>query len=196
MCRKSIAFILLSICITTFLVDQSYTQELESKSTSNTNDSLQTTNKNFYITPYLGLSTLVGNLGIEFQYKKIGYNIGIFKNIIAIDNSLCAGIRYYFNPHHHSWVIGIGGGIALDTPGPDEDLCGGWSGEIPDDWTCNTGSVIDMYIGILIGYRWILWDKLHLNIGAGPNYIVWKKIKEGYNAKYLPMLDFVIGYSF
>ena len=189
-------YFLIFICIFVFIIDQSYAQELENKSTSDNNDSLRTATKNFYITPYLGSSTLVGNLGIEFQYNNFGYNIGIYKSIVAIDNSLCGGIRYYFKPHHHSWVLGIGGGIALDTPKPDEDLCGDWSGEIPDDWVCKTGSVIDMYIGIVIGYRWIWWDKLILNIGAGPNYIIWKKIKEGNNAQYLPMIDFVIGYSF
>ncbi|MFC1573252.1 hypothetical protein ACFL6M_06605, partial [Candidatus Eisenbacteria bacterium] len=113
---------------------------------SNGGDSLQTVAKDFYITPYIGESTLVGNLGLELQHKHMGYNIGIFKNIIAIDNSLCAGVKYYTRPRRHSWVFGIGGGIALDEPGPDEELCGGWSGEIPDDWTCGTGSVVDMYV--------------------------------------------------
>ena len=196
MCHKLLTMILLAVCISTPLIDRSYAQELNSKSTSNTNDTLQTIKKNFYIIPYLGVSTIVGNFGIEFQHKNYGYNIGILKSIIAIDNSLCGGIKYYFKPYHHSLVVGLGGGIALDTPKPDDDLCGGWSGEVPDDWECNTGSVIDMYVGILIGYRWICWDKLHLNIGAGPTYIKWKKIKEGKNADYLPMLDFVIGYSF
>jgi len=153
------------------------------KAISDTSESSDIKEKDFYITLYLGESTLVGNFGIEFQYKRIGYNIGVFQDIIAIDNSLCGGIRYYFKPHHHSWVIGIGGGIALDEPKPD-------------DWVGEPGSVVDMYIGILIGYRWIWWNKLHLNIGAGPNYIKWKRIKEGRNADYLPMLDFVIGYSF
>lgn len=185
MCRKSLAFMLLSFCISVLFIDQSYARDLESKSTLNTNDSLQTKNKNFYIIPYLGSSTLVGNFGIEFQYKNYGYNIGLLKSIdvVAIDNILCGGIRYYFKPHHHSWVIGIGGGIALDEPKPD-------------DWVGEPGSVVDMYIGILIGYRWIWWNKLHLNIGAGPNYIDWQKIKEGNKQGYLPMLELVIGYSF
>ena len=196
MCQKILTMILLAVCISTLLIDRSYAQELKSKSSSNTNDTLQTTKKNFYIIPYLGVSTIVGNFGLEFQHKNYGYNIGIFKSIIAIDNSLCGGIRYYFKPYHHSLVVGLGGGIALDTPKPGDDLCGGWSGEIPDDGVCETGSVIDMYVGILIGYRWIWWNKLHLNIGAGPTYIKWKKIKEGNKADYLPMLDFVIGYSF
>jgi len=194
MYRKYLTNIL--ILISVLLINQSYPQKIESKSTSNNKNSLQTTNKNFYITPFVGSSTLVGNLGLEFQYKNYGYNIGIFKSIITIDNSLCGGIRYYFTPHHHSWVMGIGGGIALDVPKPDDNLCGGWSGEIPDNWVCETGSVINMYIGIVVGYRWIWWDHLHVNIGAGPNYIIWKKIKQGKTAKYLPMLDFVIGYSF
>ncbi len=196
MCREFPTVILLAVFVSTLLIDQSYAQELESNSSSNTTDSLQTEKKSFYIIPYLGTSTLVGTFGMEFQYKQYGYNIGILKAIIAVDNSLCGGIKYYFKPYHHSWVVGIGGGIALDEPKPDENLCGGWSGDIPDDWVCETGSVIDMYIGILVGYRWVFWNRLHLNIGAGPNYIKWKKIKEGNNAKYLPMLDFVVGYSF
>jgi hypothetical protein len=162
------------------------------------NDEGSQTNKIFYITPYLGSSTLVGNFGIEFQYKNYGYNIGILKSIdvIAIDNILCGGVRYYFKPSHHSWVISVGGGVVLDDLKPDDNLCGPWAGDKPDAWVCETGIVIDKYIGILIGYRWILWNKLQLNVGAGPNYIKWQKIKEGTKHKYLPMVEVVIGYSF
>jgi len=198
MLHKFLIWILLTVCISTLLVDQSYAQELEGNLSSNTNDSLRTQKKSFYITPYLGSSTLVGNFGIEVQYKNYGYNIGILKSIDvnAIDNILCGGIRYYFKPYHHSWVVGIGGGVVLDELKLDDDLCGPWSGDKPDDWVCETGIVIDKYIGILIGYRWIWWNKLHLNIGAGPNYIMWEKIKEGNKHKYLPMVELVIGYSF
>ena len=162
-----------------------------------TDDSLQT-NKNFYLTPYLGGSTLVGNFGVEFQYKNYGYNIGILKSIdvIAIENILCVGVRYYFKQYHNSLFVSVGGGSVLDKLKSDDNLCGPWTGDKPDDWVCETGIVIDKYIGILIGYRWILWNKLQLNIGAGPNYIKWQKIKEGNKAKYLPMFEFVIGYSF
>jgi len=162
------------------------------------NDEGSQTNKNFYITPYLGSSTLVGNFGIQFQYKNYGYNIGILKSIdvIAIDNILCGGVRYYFNPYHNSLLVSVGGGSVLDKLKSDDNLCGPWAGDKPDDWVCETGIVIDKYIGILIGYRWILWNKLQLNIGAGPNYIKWQKIKEGTKQKYLPMLEVVIGYSF
>jgi len=198
MLHKFLIWILLTVCISTLLVDQSYAQELEGNLSSNTNDSLRTQKKSFYITPYLGSSTLVANFGIEVQYKNYGYNIGILKSIDvnAIDNILCGGIRYYFKPYHHSWVVGIGGGVVLDELKLDDDLCGPWSGDKPDDWVCETGIVIDKYIGILIGYRWIWWNKLHLNIGAGPNYIMWEKIKEGNKHKYLPMVELVIGYSF
>ena len=162
-----------------------------------TDDSLQT-NKNFYLTPYLGGSTLVGNFGIEFQYKNYGYNIGILKSIdvIAIENILCGGVRYYFKPYHNSLFVSVGGGSVLDKLKSDDNLCGPWAGDKPDDWVCETGIVIDKYIGILIGYRWILWNKLQMNIGAGPNYIKWQKIKEGTKHKYLPMVEVVIGYSF
>ena len=162
-----------------------------------TDDSLQT-NKNFYLTPYLGGSTLVGNFGIEFQYKNYGYNIGILKSIdvIAIENILCGGVRYYFKPYHNSLFVSVGGGSVLDKLKSDDNLCGPWAGDKPDDWVCETGIVIDKYIGILIGYRWILWNKLQLNIGAGPNYIKWQKIKEGTKHKYLPMFEVVFGYSF
>jgi len=198
MCLKFLTMILLAVYISTLLIGQSFAKELENKSSSNTSDSLQTKKESFYITPYLGGSTLVGNFGVEFQYKNYGYNIGNLKSIDvnAIDNILCGGIRYYFKPYHHSWVVGVGGGVVLDELKPDDDLCGPWSGDVPDDWVCETGIVIDKYIGILIGYRWIWWNKLHLNIGAGPNYIKWKKIKEGNKHEYLPMLEFVIGYSF
>ena len=197
MLYKFLTRIVLTACISTLLIDQFYAQELESKLTSSTNENLQT-NKNFYITPYLGSSTIVGNFGIEFQYKNYAYNIGILKSIDVVDinNILCGGIRYYLKPSHHSWVISVGGGVVLDELKPDDNLCGPGSGDIPDDWVCETGTVIDTYLGILIGYRWIWWNKLHLNIGAGPNYIKWQKIKEGDKQKYLPMVELVIGYSF
>jgi hypothetical protein len=181
-----------------FFVDQSYTQDLVSTSTSNENDTPKAKNRNFYITPYLGSSTLVGNFGIEFQYKNCAYDIGLLRSIdvAAIDNIICGGIRYYFRPHRNSWVIAVGGGVVLDKLKPDDDLCGEWSGDKPDDWVCETGIVIDRYIGILIGYRWMWWDKLRLNIGAGPNYIRWKEIREGDKQKYLPMLELAIGWSF
>ena len=129
MCRKFLDVILLSVCMFALLIDQSCTQELESKSSSNTCDSLQTKKKSYYITPYLGGSTLAGNFGIEFQYENYGFNIGLLKSIdvVAIDNILCGGIRYYFRPHHHSWVIGVGSGIVLDDLKPDDNLCGEWS---------------------------------------------------------------------
>lgn len=60
---------------------------------SSASDSLQTVAKGLYITPYVGEVTLVGNFGLEIQHKHIGYSIGIFKNVIAIDNSLCAGVK-------------------------------------------------------------------------------------------------------
>ena len=185
MYQKFLLIILLSVCFSAFIIDQTLAQTPETKSNSKNNDTLKTTIKDFYITPFIGSSTLVGNFGIEFQYNNFGYNIGILKSVdeAAIDNILCGGIRYYFKPYHHSWVIGIGGGYVLD--------------ELkPNDLESETGSVIDMYIGIIVGYRWIWWDRLRLNIGAGPNYIKWKKIKEGNNGKYLPMVELVIGYSF
>ncbi len=193
---KFLTMIFLTACFSTFLIDQSYAQELDTQSTSNNNERLRK-NKNFYITPYLGSSSIVGNFGIEFQYKNYGYNIGILKSIDVVDinNILCGGIRYYLKPFHHSWVISVGGGVVIDDLKPDDNLCGPWSGDIPDDWVCETGTVIDTYVGILIGYRWIWWNKLHLNIGAGPNYIKWQKIKEGNKQKYLPMLELVMGYS-
>jgi len=190
--------ILLSVLVSTLLIDQSYARQLEGESSSSADDSLKTGTRSFYVTPYLGGSTLVGNFGIEFQYKRYGYNIGILKStdVVAIDNILCGGIKYYFEPYHHSWAIGVGGGVVLDELKPDDNLCGEWSGDIPDDWVCDTGIVIDKYVGILIGYRWIWWDELRLNIGAGPNYIKWKQIREGDKHKYLPMFELVIGYSF
>ena len=198
MYRKYIAFFLFWICISVHHVAPSSAKELESGPTARASDSLQTGEKTVHIVPYLGSSTLVGNFGFEFQYGRFGYNIGILKSIdvVAIDNILCGGMRYYFKPYHHSWVLGIGSGVVLDDLKSDDDLCGEWSGDIPDDWVCETGKVIDKYIGILIGYRWIWRDKIRLNIGAGPNYIDWKTIREGSKQKYLPMLELVIGYSF
>jgi hypothetical protein len=156
-----------------------------------TDDSLQT-NKNFYITPSLGISTLVGAYGIEFQYKNYGYNIGLtfVSEEIGPFTTLSGGIRYYFNPSHHSWVISVGGGVVLDDLKPDDNLC------LPGDDDCEEGTVTDMYIGAIIGYRWTWGNKLHLNIGLGPNYIKWQKIKEGEKYGDFLMYDLVLGYTF
>ncbi len=158
-----------------------------------TDDSLQT-NKNFYITPYLGASSLAGVYGIELQYKNYGFNIGINNDMEGSGpfTYLSGGIRYYFKPSNNSWVISVGGGVLLDDLKPDDNLC--WPGGDPD---CGTGTVVDMYVGAIIGYRWTWWKKLHLNIGLGPTiYIKWKKIKAGQKGQYEPMYDFILGYSF
>lgn len=154
------------------------------------NDSLQT-NKNFYITPHLGVSTLVGGYGIEVQYKNYGFNIGFSPHFsITPFTILSGGIRYYFKPSNNSWVIGVGGGVVLDDLKPDDNLC--WA---TDDY-CGIGTVTDMYIGAIIGYRWTWWNKFHLNIGFGPSYIKWQKIKYGGKQDGFPMYDFVLGYTF
>lgn len=86
-----------------------------------TNDSLQT-DRNFYLTAYSGLSTLVGNLGIEVQYKNYGYNIGLthYSEEIGPFTILSGGMRYYFKPYNNSWVISFGGGVVLDDLKPDD----------------------------------------------------------------------------
>jgi len=188
--------LLLIACFITFPVGLSAAQDGTSNSTPTTDDTLQVVSKSIFITPYVGGSTLVGNLGVEFRYKNVGYCIGDLVGVNAIDNIICGGIRYYFKPNRHSWTIGIGGGIALDKPGSNEDLCGPWSGDVPDDWVCGTESVIKSYIGLIPGYRWIWRDTVCMNIGAGPNYILWQRIKDGGKAKYLPMLELVLGYTF
>ena len=186
----------LIVLLPMLLVASSGAQEVANESNTAGADSSQAIADDFKITSYLGGSTLVGSLGVELQVGKTGYNIGILTGLVAIDAILCGGVKYYFKPHHHSWLVGVGGGIVLDKVSPDEDLCGPWSGDIPDEWVCETGSVIDMYCGGLLGYRWIWWDKLSLSIGAGPNVIKWQRIKEGSNAKYLPMFETVVGYTF
>ncbi|MCK4798078.1 MAG: hypothetical protein KAT05_11895, partial [Spirochaetes bacterium] len=74
MYQKFLLIILLSVCFSAFIIDQTLAQTPETKSNSKNNDTLKTTIKDFYITPYVGSSTLVGNLGIEFQYNNFGYN--------------------------------------------------------------------------------------------------------------------------
>jgi len=163
---------------------------------SDTSKSSDIKEKDFYITPYLGLSTLVGTIGIEFQYKHFGFDIGdLISQVVNVNHCLTGGIRYYFNSNHNSWFIGLGGGITLDEPKQNEDLCP-WSGSKPADYVCKTGYVIDKYMGIIFGYRWKWWKALNLNLGIGPNKLKWKKIKEGDKGDYLPMLELVIGYSF
>lgn len=154
---------------------------------SDTSKSSDIKEKDFYITPYLGFSTLVGSIGIEFQYKHFGFDIGDLVQVQNVNHCLTGGIRYYFNSNHNSWFIGLGGGIALDEPKQNEDLR--VNGE-------PVGYVIDKYMGTIFGYRWKWWKALNLNLGIGPSIVKWKKIKEGHKGDYLPMLESVIGYSF
>ena len=198
MYRKYAAFVLVWTCVAVHGVSLSYAVEIESKTHARADVSLEASDSTLQIVPYLGSSTLVGNFGVELQYRKFGYNIGLLKSVdvAAIDNILCGGIRYYFKPHNHSWMLGVGCGVVLDELKPDDDLCGEWSGDVPEDWVCDTGVVMDKYIGVLIGYRWIWWGKLRINIGAGPSYIDWKTIRAGGKHKYLPMVEAVVGYSF
>ncbi len=75
MYQKYIVLILLWACISAHHIDPSYARGLEREATANASDSLQTSNKTLHVVPYLGSSTLVGNLGVELQYRKWGYNI-------------------------------------------------------------------------------------------------------------------------
>jgi len=139
-------------CLSILLVAALFAAQADAIETGNspaaaTNDTLMRPSRNLNVTPYVGGSTLVGNVGLELQYENYGFNIGILISVTPIDNILCGGVRYYFRPRSHSWTIGFGVGVALDEPSPDEELCGPWSGDVPEDWVCNTGSVIDMYIG-------------------------------------------------
>ena len=180
---------------------QDVTSDTSKMSDSSKNSDIE--EKDFQITPYLGLSTFVGTIGIEFQYKHFGFNIGDFMDGMLKETNyhiLTGGIRYYFNSNKSSLFIGLGGGITLKNPNlENEPLC--YEGQ-PDNYVCYSGHVIDNYIGIIFGYRWRLWKALNLNLGIGPNKVKWKKkwkvrgIEVGGKGESPWMFELAIGYSF
>jgi hypothetical protein len=134
-----------------------------------------TKEKDFYITPRFGFSSLTGFIGIELQYKHFASGIGYYTLWTgeSDESYLTGGIKYYFNSHRRTWYIGLGGGISL-------------KGE----------ARLDSYTGFIIGYRWRWGKGWDFSLGIGPLFPNWKHIKEGEDKPLIRMFELVFGYSF
>ena len=161
-----------------FIFEEMQSQKHQKKSPA-------TKEKDFYITPRIGMSTLTGFIGIELQYKHFAFGIGYYeiwtagsgKDVPAgeegSDLCLTGGIKYYLNSHHRTWYIGLGGGIPL-----------------------KGDARIDSYTGFLIGYRWRWGKGWDFSLGIGPLFPNWKRLEEGEDSLIPPMFEVVFGYSF
>ena len=154
MVRKGLFFMLLFIGIVHF----SLGEEINPKE------------KDFYITPRIGFSTLTGLIGIELQYKHVAFDIGY-----AIDDEpphegedihhyLMYGIKYYVNSHHSTWYIGLGGWANLDKD--------------------------ELDIGVILGYRWRWGKGWDFSLGYG---LVLSRLND---VSPPPMFELAFGYSF
>ena len=151
MLRKCLFFMLLFISFVHFSLGEEIDPFEEIQSQKNQKASAAAKEKDFYITPRIGTSTLTGNIGIELQHKHFAFDIGYF---IADDRSrrgffhiLSYGIKYYFRSHRSTLYIGLGSGIGLDNDLDPQDIG----------------------MDFLIGYRW-RWGKgwdFSLGLGAG-----------------------------
>jgi hypothetical protein len=126
--------------------------------------------KNYYITPKFGWSTVTGNFGIEFQYKNFGINVGDLLGT-NIKHYLTTGLNFYLDSHKSCFYFGIGYGKALTEREKNSN-------------------VITSHTGIIAGYRWKWPGGMGFSLGIGPLI----SIGEGDEGPF--MLDLVLGYSF
>jgi len=144
----------------------------EIQSQKNQKASAMAEEKDFYITPRFGLSTLTGVigielLGIELQHKHVAFDIGYFPGT-EVKHFLTFGIRYYFNSHRSTAYVGLGSGIGKEV---DENV-----------WRS--------HIGPIFGYRW-RWKKgWDFNLGIG------FALGVGRGAPNPPMFELALGRSF
>ena len=125
--------------------------------------------KDFYITPRIGFSTLTGLIGIELQYKHFAFDLGYYfseepEEEGEYNHFLTYGIKYYFKPHRSTWYFGLGAVTNLD------------EGELG--------------IGFLFGYRWRWGKGWDFNLGIGAGFPI------GKDGSTFPMFDLAFGYSF
>jgi len=141
--------------------------------------------KNFYICPKIGIGTIsTGGVGVEFQLKDVGWNIGY--NYLIEDNWFHGGIRYYFKPFQNSYYLGVGG------------VYSNRKAIKPDDQKTR----INYAAGISLGHCWRRKAGWDLSFGLGA--IVSIRTIEYYNVlkedsiryDYFPMLELTFGYSF
>ena len=169
MVRKCLFFVLLFITMAHFLLGKEIDHYKEIQSQKHKKVSSSTKEKDFYVTPRIGFSTLTGLIGIELQYKHFAFNIGDFMGT-EVKHCLTYGIKYYFKSHHSTWYFGLGGGTALDE----------FIGE--NNWR--------QHIGFILGYRWRWGKGWDFNLGIGPLFPIDK------NVTHPPMFDLAFGYSF
>ena len=173
MLRKCLFFMLLFIGIVHFSLGEGISHYKEIQSQKKEKASAVAKEKNFYITPRIGVSTLTGLIGIELQYKHFAFDIGYIKGTPPdedVNHDLTYGIRYYFEPHRSTAYIGLGGWIDLV--------------KIIDEDEGRTT------IGFILGYRWRWGKGWDFNLGIGPAF------SKGKGAFVPPMFDIALGYSF
>ena len=175
MVRKCLLFMLLLIGIVHFSLGGEIGHSKEIKLQKNQKASAAAEEKDFYMTPRVGLSTLTGLIGIELQNKHFAFDIVYLwgeepEEERKYYHILMYGIKYYFKPHRSTAYIGLGGWTDL-VKIRDED-----------DWGTT--------IGFILGYRWRFWKHWDFSLGTGPAF------SKGKKAFVPPMFELAFGYSF
>ncbi len=162
-------------CIVHFSLGEEIGHYKEIQSQKNQKASAAAEEKDFYITPRIGFSTLTGLVGIELQHKHFAFDIGYYfseepEKEGEYNRFLTYGIKYYFKPHRSTAYIGLGGVTALV--------------KIIDEDDGGTG------IGFILGYRWRWGKGWDFNLGIGAGFPI------GKDGSTFPMFDLAFGYSF
>ena len=174
MLRKCLFFALLFISLVHFSLGEDIGHYKEIQSQKNQKASAAAKEKDFYITPRIGGSNITVYIEIELQYKHFAFGIGYLyggDTEKKLYHTLMYGIKYYFNSHHSTWYIGLGG---------TEQAKFMYKGE--------GKPAIGKFV---IGYRWRWGKGWDFNLGIGP---LFSKDKGAFTA--LIMGELAFGYSF
>lgn len=133
------------------------------KSNSLTNKNIKS--KSFYVIPKIGVSTITGIAGIEFQYKKVGIAYGV-STINQDYFEHYFGLKYFFSRHNKSsFYVALNYGI--------------YNFWVYDELNRAYITKKDNFYGLLSGYRFRTIFNIEINIGLGYTIseyrFVWKK---------------------
>ena len=100
-------------------------------------------NKSVVFSPHFGMSSSLGQLGVEIQVMNfaLDFGVGMMDFSLSDEFFIASGIKYYYDLHKSSWYWGIGAA------------------------KINRGDSYTLFGGIMPGYRW-MWSK-HWNVCTG-----------------------------
>jgi len=135
-------------------------------------------NNSFVFVPHIGMSSSLGQLGIEMQYSHfaLDFGIGLMDFNLSKDFFMTSGIKYFYKLHKSSWYWGIGAA------------------------KINRGNSHTIMGGIMPGYRF-MWNKnwnICMGLGFGYAKTEWPKREVGKkDARFVTaMFELSLQYSF